>query len=55
MGGGGVMWRRKASVEELRFAYDVGRAHQLLEERLGIDDVETSFERLLRDVYGRSV
>lgn len=44
--------RKRFTEEELRFAYDVGSAHQLLLERLGKDDELTSFERLLAGLRG---
>jgi hypothetical protein len=47
-----MMWRRKFTADELKFAYDCGRAHQLLEERIGVDDEITAFEQVMRELRG---
>ncbi|TDP29843.1 hypothetical protein DFR75_112112 [Nocardia ignorata] len=46
-------WRkRRFTIEELKLAYDVGAAHQLILERIGEDNETTSFERLVADLRG---
>jgi hypothetical protein len=41
---------RRATRDELKFAYDLGRANQLIKERTGEDNETTSFDQVLKSV-----
>lgn len=41
---------RRATRDELKFAYDLGRANQLIKERTGKDDEITSFDQVLESI-----
>lgn len=40
----------RATKDELKFAYDLGRANQLIKERTGEDNETTSFDQVLESI-----